>query len=81
MESATAPLTKKGGTSCQDVYSRCSDDNFCVDKLLIEFGIFTLLVRGRHESVTLVLQPFPNAKLVLGGTKQTWLLLCVLVAL
>ena len=65
----------------QDVYSRCGDDDLCINKLLIEFGILPFLVRGGHKGVTLVLQPFSNPKLILGGTKQTRLLLGVLVAL
>lgn len=63
------------------MYSRCGDDDFCINKLLIEFGILPVLVRGGYEGVALVLQPFPNAKLVLRGTEQTWLLLSMLVAL
>jgi hypothetical protein len=63
------------------VYSRRGDDDLCIDKLLIECGIWVVLVRGGHEGVTLVLKPFSKAKLVLGGTKQTWLFLSVLVAL
>jgi hypothetical protein len=63
------------------VYSRCGDDDLCIDQLLIESGSLAFLVRGGHEGVTLVLQPFSNAKLVLGGAKQARLFLCVLVAL
>ena len=62
-------------------YSRCGDDDLCINKLLIEFGILSLFVRGGHKGVALVLQPFSNAKLVLRGTEQTWLLLSMLVAL
>lgn len=63
------------------MYSRCGDDDLCINKLLVEFGILPFLVRGSHKGVTLVLQPFSNAKLVLRGTEQTWLLLSMLVAL
>ena len=63
------------------VYLRCGDDDFSINKLLVEFGILAFLVRRGHKGVTLVLQPFSNPKLILGGTKQTQLLLGVLVAL
>src|SRR5438045_3731942 len=65
----------------QDVYSRCGDDDLCINKLLIEFGILPFLVRGGHKGVTLVLQPLSKAKLVLRGTEQAWLLLSMLMAL
>lgn len=65
----------------EDLDSRCGDDDLGIDQLLVECGILVLLVRGSHEGVPLVLQPFAQAKLVLGRTKQTWLFLCVLVTL
>lgn len=49
--------------------------------MLIEFGVLALLVRGSDKLMALILEPFSNAKLVLGGTEQTWLLTSVLVAL
>ena len=44
---------------------RRGDDDFGISELLVEFAILTLLVGGRHESVTLVLEPFSDAKLIL----------------
>ena len=76
-----AAATKKRETLCLDVYSRCGDDDLCINKLLVEFGILPVLVRGGHKGVALVLQPFSNAKLVLRGAEQTWLLVSMLVAL
>jgi hypothetical protein len=64
-----------------DLDSRCGDDDLGIDQLLVECGSLALLVRGSHEGVALVLEPFAQAKLVLGGAKQTWLFLCVLVTL
>ena len=46
---------------------RC-DDDLSVDELLVKFAVGTLLVRGSDESVALVLNPFPDSKLVLGGS-------------
>jgi hypothetical protein len=42
------------------------DDDFGVDKLLVELGVFALLVRGSDEGVTLVFKPLADAELVLG---------------
>ena len=61
--------------------SRCGDDDLCINKLLVEFGILPVLVRGCHKGVALVLQPFSNAKLVLRGAEQTRLLVSMLMAL
>ena len=60
---------------------RCGDDDFSVNELLVELAVLTLLVRGSHKSVALVLNPFPQTKLVLCGTEKTRLLSCVLMAL
>ena len=72
---------RKHETLCPDVYSRCGDDDLGINQLLIEFGVLPVLVRGGHKGVALVLQPFSNAKLVLRGTEQTWLLFSMLMAL
>lgn len=60
---------------------RSGDDNLSVDKLLVEGGVLALLVGGGHESVTGILEPLANTKLVLGGTEKTRLLLGVLTTL
>ena len=60
---------------------RGGDDDFSINELLVELAVLALLVGGGHESVALVLNPFPETKLVLGGTQQLWLLLGVLKAL
>jgi hypothetical protein len=52
------------------LYVRSGDDDLGVDKLLVELGVLALLVRGGHESVTLVLEPLADAELVLSGTKH-----------
>ena len=56
---------------------RCGDDNFGVNKVLVELGVLTLLVGGGDELVALLLNPLPQTKLVLGGTEKTGLLLSV----
>ena len=60
---------------------RSGDDNLGVDKLLVEGGVLTLLVGSGDESVTGILEPLANTKLVLGGTEKTRLLLGVLTTL
>lgn len=57
------------------------DDDFGIDKLLVEGGVLTLLVGGGHQGVTLVLEPLADTELVLGGTEQLRLLLRVLTTL
>ena len=37
---------------------RCGDDNLSVYELLVELGVLAFLVRGRYESMSLVLKPF-----------------------
>lgn len=56
---------------------RCGDNDFSINKVLVELRVLTLLVGGRDEFVTLLLDPFPQTKLVLGGTEKTGLLLSV----
>jgi hypothetical protein len=51
-------------------FLRCGDDNFSINKLFVEGRVLTLLVRCGDESVTLVLKPFADTKLVLGGTEK-----------
>ena len=53
---------------------RGSDDDLSVDELLLEDGVLALLVGGRDEGVALLLEPFPDAQLVLGGAKEIGLL-------
>lgn len=60
---------------------RSSDDDFSVNKLLVKGRVLALLVRGGDEGVTLGLKPLAQAKLVLGGTEKTGLVLGVLTAL
>lgn len=60
---------------------RSGDDDFGINKLLIESRVVTVLIRGGHQSVSLVLKPLPNAKLVLRGAKKAWLLSSMVVTL
>lgn len=39
---------------------RCRDDDLCVDKVLVELGVLTLLVGGGDELVALLLNPLPD---------------------
>jgi hypothetical protein len=45
---------------------RRSDDDFGIDQLLVESGVLAVLIRRRDQRVTLVLEPFADAELVLG---------------
>lgn len=62
-------------------HERGGDDDFGVDKLLVKSGVLAVLVRGGDQSVTLLLDPLSQAKLILGGTKKARLLFGVLTAL
>lgn len=59
------PLALLRGSS-SDV--RCGNDDLRIDKVLVELGALTLLVGGGDKSVTLLLNPLPDTKLVLSGT-------------
>lgn len=50
------------------VDSRGCDDDFSIDQFLIELGVLTLLIGGSDQSVALILEPFPDSKLILGRT-------------
>lgn len=39
---------------------RCRDDDLCVDKVLVELGVLTLLVGGGDELVALLFNPLPD---------------------
>ena len=71
----------RSGTFSFEVDIRRGDDDFGVDKLLVEFGACALLVRCSHESMALGLDPFSNPELVLGRSKQLWHINGMLVAL
>lgn len=60
---------------------RSGDDDLGVDELLVELAVLALLVRGGDKSVTLLLNPLPQTKLVLSRAQKLRLLLGVLVAL
>lgn len=57
---------KKTGTRL-----RSGNDDLRVDELLVEGRVLALLVGSGDQSVALVLEPFAQAELVLGGSKQT----------
>ena len=44
----------------RESYIRCGDDDLCVDKVLVELGVLTLLVGGGDELVALLLNPLPD---------------------
>lgn len=60
---------------------RCGDDDFSVNKVLVELRVLALLVGCGDELVALLLDPLPQTKLVLSGTEKTGLLLSVDTAL
>lgn len=47
---------------------RSSNDDLSINHLLLENAVLTLLVGSSNESVSLVLEPLANTKLVLSGT-------------
>lgn len=60
---------------------RGGDDDFSINKFLVEGGALTVLVRGGHQGVTLLLEPLAETKLIFGGSEQKGLLLGVDTAL
>lgn len=60
---------------------RSGDDDFRVNQLFLKGRVRTLLVGGGHQRVTLFLEPFANAELILGGAEEARLLLGMLAAL
>ena len=48
---------------------------------MIEFGVLTVLIGGRHQGVPLVLKPFSDPQLVLGCSEHLWDFLGMLPAI
>jgi hypothetical protein len=48
--------------------SRSSDDDFGINKLLIEFRVLSFLVRCSDKGVSLILEPFSDTELILSCT-------------
>ena len=61
--------------------SRSGDDDLGIDELTVKSAVLALLVAGRHEGVTLILEPFSETELVLGCPEQLGDLLGMLVAI
>lgn len=61
--------------------SRSSDDDFGIDKLLVELGALSILVGGSDQGVALIFEPLPQTQFILGGSQKTGLLFGVLAAL
>lgn len=61
--------------------SRCGDDNLSVHQLLVEIRILALLVGSGDQGVALILEPFPDAQLVLGRAQHLWVVSRVLISL
>jgi hypothetical protein len=51
-------------------YLRSGDDDFGVNELLIKGRVLTLLIRGGHKSVALILEPLAETKLIFRGAKK-----------
>ena len=64
---------------CEDL--RCGDDDLSIDQFLVEFRILTVLVGGRHQSVSLVLEPFADSEFVLRCAQEFRDLFGVLLAI
>jgi hypothetical protein len=47
-----------------------SNDNLCVNELLVKLGVLALLVGSSDKGVALVLEPLADAQLVLGGSEE-----------
>ena len=64
---------------CEDL--RCGDDNLSIDQFLVKFRILSVLVRGRHQSVSLVLKPFADSEFVFRCAQKFRDVLGVLLAI
>lgn len=60
---------------------RSGDDDFGIDKLLVESGVIGILVGGGDQGMALLLEPLPQAKLILSGAQEARLLFGMLAAL
>lgn len=60
---------------------RCGDNDLGINQVLVESGVLAVLVRGRHQFMTLLLNPFPDPQLILGRPEELRNLFGVLVAL
>ena len=49
---------------------RSGDDDLGVNELLVKGRVLAVLVRGRHQGVTLILEPLADAKLILSGSEE-----------
>lgn len=56
---------------------RSRDDDLGVNQLLVKGRVLALLVAGGHQGVALLLEPFPDAKLVLCGAEKAGNLKCM----
>lgn len=54
----------------KDSNIRGGDDDFGVNQLLVELGVFALLVGGGDQSVALVLEPLADAELILSRSEK-----------
>jgi len=52
--------------------SRSGNDNLGINKLLIKGRRLALLIRSSNQSMSLILEPLANTKLVLGCAKKLW---------
>lgn len=58
---------------------RSSNDNLCIYQVLVELGIFSLLVGGGDELMSLILEPFADTELVFSCAKKLWDLIVTLL--
>lgn len=61
--------------------SRSSDDNLCIDQLLVKSRVLTLLVRSGHQGMTLAFNPLSQAQFILSGAEKAGLLSGVVATL
>lgn len=61
--------------------SRGSDDNLSIKQLLVKGRVLSLLIRGGHKGMSLILEPFADTELILGRPEELWDFSRVLLAL
>lgn len=78
---SNSPLVSRRCPSHHAWYSRSCNYHLGINHFLLEDAVLPLFVRGGDQRVTLILEPFPDAELVLSGSQKLWFLLSVLTTL
>jgi len=62
-------------------HQRCGYDDFCINQLLLKNRVGSLLVRSGDKLIVVLLNPLPQAELILHRAQEFGDLLCMFPAL